>query len=212
MIEIENITFRHQADDLPIVNNLRFQIERGSCLGLTGESGIGKSTIAGLIAGHLKPASGQVVINGLCHDKPSRKIFLMSQTDDLFPWQKVLAQITFAQKIPNEERSLELLSLVKLNGVEDKYPRELSGGMKKRLSLARALAIEPDLLILDEAFSSLNIELKKELYQDLLICLKKLGTTTLIITHDQADIKNLANREIQLAPCKPTHILKDLHF
>lgn len=212
MIRIDNLAYYHPKEDVPIIDGLCLELVAGSCVGLTGRSGIGKTTIAKLIAGHLKPAKGMVTVKGRWHHQPSRKIFLMNQADDLFPWQDVRTQIAFALDQPDPQRVDELIDLVQLNGAEHRFPKELSGGMKKRLSLARALAVAPELLILDEAFGSVDIELKAHLYKVLKECQARTEITTLIITHDQADILNLADREIRLASSKPTRIVDDLRL
>jgi NitT/TauT family transport system ATP-binding protein len=133
---------------------------------------------------------------------------MIHQEPDLFPWQKVAKQVAFAMAEPDKRKAAELLSLVKLRGFENFYPGQLSGGMKKRLALARALAVDPELLILDESFSSLDSDLKNELYRDLRLIWQKTGTTILLITHQANDLANLAHREIRLSAAKPTRISK----
>lgn len=196
-----------------ILEDISFEICEGECLGLTGPSGCGKSTLAHIGAGHVKPLQGRVVVDGRdVTNKPGRDVFLIHQEPDLFPWQKVGAQIRFAMKEVDEQRVEELIALVKLSGFEHLYPNQLSGGMKKRLALARALALNPKLLILDESFSSLDSNLKTELYEDLRLIWQKTKTTILLITHDSRDLENLAHREIRLSPHKPTQIAQVIDF
>lgn len=209
------ITLEHISHCYPgktggrILQDISFTIRQGECVGLTGPSGCGKSTLAHIAAGYLKPDQGKVVVDGvdLTH-KPNRNVFLIHQESDLFPWQRVKKQITFAMKPPDRHKVTELISLVKLGGCENFFPSQLSGGMKKRLALARALAVNPRLLILDESFSSLDSNLKMELYKDLKQIWQQTRTTILLITHDSRDLKNLANREINLTADKPTRIAR----
>lgn len=214
MITFDHISHRYQGQtDGLILDDVSFTINRGECVGLTGPSGCGKSTLAHIGAGYIRPEQGRVLVDG--HDlthRPGRNVFLIHQENDLFPWQNVARQIMFALAKPDPARVAELIALVQLTGSEHLYPRQLSGGMKKRLALARALAVNPRLLILDESFSSLDSNLKMELYRDLRQIWQKTRTTILLITHDSRDLENLTNREIRLTASKPTRIERVIEF
>lgn len=197
-IRAENLTFAYPSAK-PLFEGLSLTMERGECVGLTGRSGCGKSTLAQILSGHLKPASGRVEIAGRdVTGKPQRTVFLVHQDSDLFPWQRVRDQVEFGMKSVDRARAGELLALTKLSGFENYYPFELSGGMKKRLSIARALAVGADLLIFDESFSSLDFDLRRELFSDLKDIWALTGTTILFITHDPRDLAEIARREIRL--------------
>lgn len=209
MIEFQHIshTYHDTSGGELVLKDISFAIRKGECVGLTGPSGSGKSTLAHIGAGHIRPDSGIVLVNGVDYTAtPNRQVFLIHQESDLFPWQKVRKQIAFAMQEPASEKVAELIALVKLTGSEEFYPDQLSGGMKKRLALARALAVNPKLLILDESFSSLDSNLKFELYEDLRRIWEKTNTTILLITHDSRDLENLAHREIRLSAHKPSKI------
>jgi ABC-type nitrate/sulfonate/bicarbonate transport system ATPase subunit len=210
MIQFKNISHNYGLNSEALVlKNVSFSIEDGECVGLTGPSGSGKSTLAYIAAGHIPPASGRIIVDGKDRTgRQSREVFLIHQESDLFPWQKVKRQISFAMGRKDEKRVASLINLVKLSGFEGYFPNQLSGGMKKRLAIARALAVNPKLLILDEAFSSLDSNLKMDLYSDLKRIWEITGTTILLITHDYKDLENLANREIKLTDHKPTKILE----
>ncbi|MBU0485626.1 MAG: ATP-binding cassette domain-containing protein [Proteobacteria bacterium] len=214
MIEFQHISHHYpgKPENL-ILDDISLTISKGECVGLTGPSGCGKSTLAKIGAGHVRPAAGKVLVNGrdlTC--RPNREVFMIHQEPDLFPWQKVAKQVAFAMSKPDNRRVEQLLALVKLRGFENFYPGQLSGGMKKRLALARALAVDPELLILDESFSSLDATLKNELYEDLRRVWQSTGTTILLITHQSADLANLAHREIRLSAAKPTTISETINL
>lgn len=182
MIELRDVT--QSFHGRRVLSGVSFTIAPGELVTLGGPSGVGKSTLARIMAGHLKPDSGRVLIEG--HDRtgqPGRDVFLIHQENDLFPWLRVEDQIAMALPRPDAARVRELISLVKLSGFERHFPRELSGGMKKRLAIARALAVRPKLMILDESFSSLDEALRRALFSELREIWKKTGTAILIISH-----------------------------
>jgi ABC-type nitrate/sulfonate/bicarbonate transport system ATPase subunit len=214
VITLEGISHRYRGEGGGLIlDDVSFSIDRGECVGLTGPSGCGKSTLAHIGAGYIRPERGRVLIDGqdFTH-RPSRNVFLLHQENDLFPWQNVTRQIMFALERPDPARAAELIALVKLTGSENLHPGQLSGGMKKRLALARGLAVNPRLLILDESFSSLDASLKLELYTDLRQIWRTTRTTILLITHDSGDLENLATREIRLTARKPTRIERIVEF
>lgn len=190
-----------------VLAEISLTIEKGECVGLTGPSGCGKSTLGQIGAGFLTPSRGRVLVEGDdVTGRPSRKVALIHQDSDLFPWLRVAKQIQFAQKKADRRRVKELIELVQLQGFERHFPHQLSGGMKKRLALARGLAMDPRLIILDESFSSLDGALKSELFGDLRRIWQRTKTTILLITHDPHDLENLVHREVRLTPVRPTRI------
>ncbi len=199
MIDVVEISHQYPGKKEHAIWNLSFKIEKGDCVGLIGPSGCGKSTLAKIIAGHITPTSGKVFVDGVdVTGKPGRAIFLIHQESDLFAWQTVEKQILFVLRDKGRERLGALLELVKLKGFEKYYPSQLSGGMKRRLAIARALAVNPRLVILDESFSYLDSDIKESLYQELKEIWKLTKTTILLITHDVHDLENLAQRVILL--------------
>ena len=198
MIKLQNISHSYDNNN-SIIKNLSLNIKKGESIGLTGPSGCGKSSLAHIISGYITPSFGNILIDGRDYTgRPSRNIFLISQESDLFPWQRVGKQIEFALEKRDARRVSEILAIVRLEGYESYYPSQLSGGMKKRLSIARALAVNPKLLILDEAFVSLDNNLRNNLYRELRRIWQTTETTIFVITHDSIDLENLVQKEISL--------------
>lgn len=194
LLEAKNLSFKYHSKYL--FKNLSFEIQTEERVALTAPSGAGKSTLALILSGHLSPLEGRVLLEGEdITNHPKRKVFLVHQDDDLFPWLKVKEQILFANKNCDAKR---ILSFLKLEGEENKYPCQLSGGMKKRLALGRALAVNPRLIILDEPFGFLDQELKNELLEDLRHIALAQKMSLLLISHNTYEVENFCQREIKL--------------
>ncbi len=197
-VHIKNVSFAF-SNGAKVLRDFSLMIAKGECVGLSGPSGCGKTTLALVIAGHLRPSGGEIEIDGQSViGRPQRDVFLIHQDSDLFPWLTVQKQIAFALKTPKPLRVQELIDLTKLTGFENYYPHQLSGGMKKRLSIARALAVEAKLLIFDESFSSLDLDLRRDLILDLKKIWSVTQTTILLITHDPQDNRAVVHREVSL--------------
>ena len=196
MLELKNISFRYKENDKLILDQLSFKIDQGEIVSLIGPTGIGKTTLVNIIAGYLKQTSGEVLIQGKVVNKPGRNRIVISQKNDLFPWMNVFDQLFFVQK--NVERVEELINLVGLSDSRNKFLHELSGGMKKRLSFARALALDADFIIMDEPFSSQDVKMRAKLYEDLLKIAKQDRKTIILITHNLEEAVLLSNRILVL--------------
>jgi len=197
-ITIQDISFSYDKE-YPLLQKINMNISKGECIGLSGGSGSGKSTLAQIIAGHLSPEKGSVYIDGFNRTSlPSRDVFLINQEDDLFPWLTVKKQIALALPSKDDNKVNELIHLTKLERYKDYYPSQLSGGMKKRLSIARALALDPKLLIFDESFSSLDFQLRKGLFNELKVIWKEMEKTIILISHDPRDFVEVTQREISI--------------
>lgn len=177
---------------MPALENIDLEIEDKEFFCLVGPSGSGKSTILKIIAGIESPTSGE--ING------SRKAGMVFQLGALFPWLTVKENILFGIKMgtnatsESKESIGELLRLVNLEGYQEKYPRQLSGGQRQRVGIARALAINPQLLLLDEPFSALDSATTNILHQDLLNIWEKTGKTIIMVSHSIEEAVLLADR------------------
>jgi spermidine/putrescine ABC transporter ATP-binding subunit len=185
------------------LHEISFPIRRGEFMTLLGPSGCGKTTVLNLIAGFFGPDGGEIRIDGeLVNDVPTykRQIGMMFQNYALFPHMSVAANISYglkARRLPKSEierRLREVLALVRLTGYEDRRPRELSGGQQQRVALARALVINPKVLLLDEPFSALDKNLRVSMQVELREIQRKLGVTTVFVTHDQSEALSLSDR------------------
>jgi spermidine/putrescine ABC transporter ATP-binding subunit len=185
------------------LDNVSLTIGRGEFMTLLGPSGCGKTTLLKLAAGFFGPDSGSIAIGGQCvNDVPTykREIGMMFQNYALFPHMNVTENVAYglkARHVPRHERVrrvAEALALVKLTGMEDRRPRQLSGGQQQRVALARALVINPTVLLLDEPFSALDKNLRASMQMELREIQRKLGLTTIFVTHDQSEALSLSDR------------------
>jgi len=196
LLEIKNIECRYQGR--PIVRDLSFHVNEGDIACLLGPSGCGKTTILRAIAGLEPITQGEIILREKIISKPGyqlpphkRGLNMVFQDYALFPHLDVQGNISFGlrehSRTGKETIVAGLLDTVGLNGFGDRYPHELSGGQQQRVALARALANKPDLILLDEPFSNLDIELRERLGQEVREILKQQGITTLLVTHDQQE-------------------------
>lgn len=171
---------------------------------ILGASGCGKSTLLRCIAGLLKPQGGEIICNDKQVDKPIKDIFMMHQTYTNFPWKNCLENVLFPLKIQNkltEENKKEVIEILKqvgLEGNEDKYPHELSGGMKQRLALARVLITKPPVILMDEPLSALD-QRTRSLMQNLVLDMHNQTKNIIImVTHDHDEAKKMSDEIINL--------------
>ena len=202
-LEIDRLTHRY-GDELA-VDDVSFGIDEGELVALLGPSGCGKTTIVQAIAGHVRPTAGRVTLRGrvVTGDPPEdRHAGLVFQRPTLYPHMTVEENVAYGLKArgvdPQErdERVREHLELVALSEQYDAFPTELSGGQKRRVELARALAPQPDVLLLDEPLSALDRQLRERLRDEIARIQDETGVTTLFVTHDQEEAMALADRLI----------------
>ena len=202
-VELKNIN--KTFGDYKASDNVNFGIEKGRLIGLLGPSGSGKTTILRMIAGLENPDSGEIVIDGkVVNDIPASKrgIGFVFQNYALFRYMTVFDNIAFGLKIQKKskkfikERVNELVKLIGLEGLEKRYPSQLSGGQKQRVAFARALAPNPNLLLLDEPFAAIDAKVRQELRSWLKDMIERLGVTSIFVTHDQSEAIEVADEII----------------
>jgi ABC-type nitrate/sulfonate/bicarbonate transport system ATPase subunit len=185
---------------VPVFKNLNMSISSGEVVAIVGPSGCGKTTLLAIASGVLAPTSGEVLYRGLPVTGPSRERVIIFQDHALFPWLTARQNVAFAL----EGRGFSAAEILKrtdfhlvqvgLDGFLDYYPQRLSGGMQQRVGIARALAAEPELLLLDEPFASLDVVNRQMLLRELRPLVKSLGKATLLVTHDIDEAIYLADR------------------
>ncbi|POR51761.1 ABC transporter ATP-binding protein [Bosea psychrotolerans] len=200
-LSIEHL--RKSYGDLTVVDDVTIDIADGEFLVLLGPSGCGKTTTLRMVAGFVPPSSGKLSIgerNVTALPPWKRNCGLVFQSYALFPHMTVAENVAFGlemRKVAQAERSMrvaEALRLVQLTGFDGRYPRQLSGGQQQRVALARALAMEPDVLLLDEPLSNLDAKLRQEVRVEIRDLQRKLGLTTIMVTHDQEEALTMADR------------------
>ncbi len=193
-LDVTNLTKSFDPTSAPAVDNVGFQLEQGEILGLLGPSGCGKTTTLRMIAGFEKPDTGEILIDGsdvtgLPPEK--RRIGFVFQDYALFPNRTVLNNVIFAlhrkRRSVRTERARELLEMVGLTREADRMPFELSGGQQQRVALARTLAADPALILLDEPFSNLDAALREATRRDVRTLLKCAEMSAILVTHDQEE-------------------------
>ena len=206
ILEIKNLS--HSYDETnQIIQNINLEIEKLDRVAILGPSGCGKSTLLRLIAGLEKPNMGQITIDGtvvstekLIVPPEKRKIGLVVQEKALFPHLSVYDNIGFGIKKNIDKKTItnDLLELLKIESLKNKYPHEISGGEQQRVALARSLAPNPKLLMLDEPFSALDKDLKGVLYEEISQVFSDRGSTILLVTHDSQEAEIMTKKQMKM--------------
>ena len=215
MLRVENITKKYQAKngEIEALKPIHFAIQEGEFVSLIGPSGCGKSTLLSIIAGLEPKNSGEIFIGGEKVQGISPKIGYMLQKDSLLEWRTIWNNVTFGLEIrgiktkENEAYVEELLKKYKISEFKDKYPSQLSGGMRQRVALIRTLAVKPNILLLDEAFSALDYQTRIMVTKDIYHILKNENKTVLMVTHDISEANSMSDRIIVLTS-RPASVKK----
>lgn len=209
IVDVQQVTLRYGEGDSATLalDNVSVNVHRGEFVAVVGRSGCGKSSLVKLISGLLKPTAGEVRVDGEVIRKPLGNAGMAFQNSSLLPWRTVLDNVLLPLEVVRAKRKAyrrnpkpfvqhaeALLDTVGLGGFEDRYPWQLSGGMKQRVSLCRALVHEPELLLLDEPFGALDAFTKEELWLVLQRLRESTGCSMVLITHDLAEAVFLADR------------------
>lgn len=185
-----------------VLKNINFQVEPHEFICILGHSGCGKSTLLNLIAGFLQPDHGSITVNGQPIRGPSKSRGVVFQEHALFPWYKVIDNIAFGPVVQgkSKDEALEIahqyLKMVGLEAYAQSYPDELSGGMKQRVGIARALASDPDILLMDEPFGALDILTRETMQKELIRIWLELRPSVLFITHSISEAVYLAGSDL----------------
>ncbi|MEM9854352.1 MAG: ABC transporter ATP-binding protein [Pseudomonadota bacterium] len=209
LIDIKGVTHAYATKDgpLPVLRDLNVSVPEGNFAAVVGPSGCGKSTLTRLVAGLMKPDEGEVWLHGERVTSPRSTVGMAFQNPVLLEWRSILDNVILPLEIvPNkmgrkekEARARELLALVGLEGFEDKRPSELSGGMRQRASLCRAIVHKPDVLIMDEPFGALDAFTREDLWQTMHALRAEEPFTGVLITHDLRESIYLADEVIVLS-------------
>lgn len=213
----ENITMKYQSQngETEAIENISFSVSPGEHVSIIGPSGCGKSTLLSIISGLIKPTSGDVIIAGKSITKERAHIGYMPQKDSLLPFRTIRENVMLGLEVlkqrnaENEAYADKLLETYGLTQFRDKYPKQLSGGMRQRCALIRTLAIKPDILLLDEAFSALDYQTRLAVCDDIYSIIKKEDKTAIIVTHDISESISLSDRVIVLS--KRPSTIKTIH-
>ena len=208
-LKAEGLSFQYKKSKDFVVNDFSMTMEKGEILALIGDSGSGKSTILRLLTGLELPVSGKITLDEqLLFDSKiniqpeKRNIGMIFQDYALFPHLTVLGNVKFgisklSQK-EKREKALELLRMVRMDAHIDKYPHQCSGGQQQRIAIARAMAANPKLLLLDEPFSNLDARLRASVREEVKDIIKGVGMSAVLVTHDQEDVAVCADRAIEM--------------
>jgi NitT/TauT family transport system ATP-binding protein len=185
---------------LTVLDDVHFQVSRGELICILGRSGCGKTTLLNILAGFMPPSSGVVLLNGIGVSRPGPDRCVVFQEDALFPWLTVQENVAFGLKGRGltkkavQDEVCRFLSLVGLSEFGGYLPREISGGMKQRVALARVLILRPEVLLMDEPFASLDAQTREEMQNLLLVLWQQLAHTILFVTHDVGEAVTLSDR------------------
>ncbi len=209
------VTFPSPQGGLKALDDVSFQVDRGEFVCVVGPSGCGKSTLLRVLSGLLSPTSGQVYLRGKPLDGPCGDIGIVFQKANLMPWRTVAQNITLPLEIQGlngvqaRQQAADLIRLVGLEGFERNYPHELSGGMAQRVAIARVLIYDPEILLLDEPFGSLDALTRERMNVELLYIWQARRKTVVMVTHNIQEAVFLADRVIVLTP-RPGQITANL--
>ena len=206
-------TFRRRGSVFVALEDVSFEVKSGEFFVIVGASGCGKTTFLRIVQGLDHPTTGTIELDGQPVRGPGPDRGFVFQNDCLFPWRTVVRNVTFGPELrgkPREQAERDaraIISLVGLSGFEQHYPHELSGGMRQRVNLARAIAIDPDLLLMDEPFAALDALTREQMQQELVRIVAETGKTVIFITHQLDEAVLLADR-IAVMGARPGRVLR----
>ena len=205
LLTMQNVTARYQSPDgeLTAAENISLTVSQGEFVSIVGPSGCGKSTLLTIMAGLKRPSEGKVLLDGEPITGPGGKIGYMLQKDNLLEWRTIYKNILLGLEIRNRltpeniEYARGLLRTYGLWDFRDRYPSQLSGGMRQRVALIRTLAVKPEIFLLDEAFSALDYQTRLTVTDDIYSILRREGQTMVMVTHDN-NLASYADRRVRI--------------
>jgi putative spermidine/putrescine transport system ATP-binding protein len=201
--------------DFAAARDIDLSVAKGEFVSLLGPSGCGKTTTLQMIAGLVEPTTGTITLDGrdITRETPNKRgLGIVFQSYALFPHMTVAQNVAFGlemrkvAKAERDERVATMLGLVHLGGFAERYPRQLSGGQRQRVAIARALVIQPPVLLLDEPLSNLDAKLREEMQFELRRIQQRVGTTTIMVTHDQAEALSISDRVVVMEQGRMTQV------
>ena len=220
-LEYRNVTMHFATGGgektLTAVSAVSFSVRDGEVVSLIGPSGCGKSTLLNIGSGLVAPSAGDAVVDGGRVEGPNAHVAFMLQKDLLLPWRTVVENVMFGVEIqgvplgPRRARAQALLEAFNLAEFANRYPYQLSGGMRQRVALARTLAVDPSVLLLDEPFSAVDAQTRMVLQRDLAQTLKRARKTALLITHDLLEAVTLSDRVLVMSR-RPGRIIDEIEI
>lgn len=208
-------SFVRRSEELEVLRDISLTVDEGEFVSFVGASGCGKTTLLRVMHGLIPPTSGKVVVGGAEVQGPSTDRGFVLQQDSLLPWSTVLGNVMFGLEVQGKggkearAKALDLLRLVGLEGFENHYPLEISGGMRQRVNLARALAVDPDVLLMDEPFAALDAQTREIMQQELLRIWEKHRKTVIFVTHQIDEAIYLSDRVIVFS-ARPGRVKRDI--
>lgn len=206
-IEIKNVYMNYHtlSAETVALKDINFTVDGGEFVSIVGPSGCGKSTLLNIVSGLIEASSGDILVDGRVQEGYSDKIGYMFQKDQLFEWLTVLQNVSIGLKIKkmmNDDAKIKLEKLLinyNLWEFKDHYPRQLSGGMRQRVALIRTLALDPEVLLLDEPFSALDYQTRLNVSDEIYEIIKNEGKTAIMVTHDISEAVSMSSRVIVLS-------------
>lgn len=215
LLKVQDVsyTYHTKAGETPALSHISFSVFPGEFVAIVGPSGCGKSTFLDMLCGLLKPASGELLLNGIPLEQSATNIGYMLQKDHLFEWRTIYSNMLLGLEIQkritpkSKERVENLLENYGLDKFKNSRPSQLSGGMRQRAALIRTLALEPDLLLLDEPFSALDYQTRLSVSDDIGTIIRQEGKTAILVTHDISEAVSMADRILVFSK-RPANVQK----
>lgn len=197
LLRLDNVSFSYAEQ--PVLRNVNFSVKKSDLILLDGPSGIGKSTLCRLLSGYLRPASGNITIKNSTLEKPSRIVLYIPQEDDLFEWHTLNQHFDFIGTLANTNKANpELLETLGLSGLLNQYPKELSAGQKKKAQIYKSYLINPELVIFDETFSSIDQQSTDKILSEFTKIWAKSGCSVIFVSHYSHNIKPFVRKIVKI--------------